>query len=147
MEKRAFEYNNKKYEILIPSVRQSMPLCNRVAVLLSPLVSTLTLDKDKGGLAVFGAALQKADPIAIDKLFMDAVAVAKLHCNGNQVNSEVTFEQHFGENRGDVYPVCGWVLWECVKDFFPQLEAFVPKAKAAAEKAFQSQMDGEPIGG
>ena len=147
MEKREYQLNNKTYQILTPPVRVSMPLCNRVAVLIAPALTSLGMDIAKGGKEAFASAISSCDPIAIDELFMDSIKAAKLHCAGMPVYDPVPFDQHFEKNKGDVYPVCVWVIWECVKDFFPQLGVFIPKMKEEAEKAFQSQMDGQPIGG
>ena len=128
--------------------RSAMPICNRTAVLIGGAVSTLRLDTVKeNGRESFSAALKSVDPLALDSLFMDAVGASKLVCDNASVNAPMDFEKHFSQFRGDVYPVCCWVLWETVKDFFPQLGTFAQVAKAAAEKAFQSQKDGRPITG
>jgi hypothetical protein len=140
MEKREMEINGNKYAMLIPAVRQSMPIANRVAVLLGGVLGSLGGDTAKGGMEKFSAAMSKVDPEDLDKIMMDSVPISKLVFDRNvSVNSSNDFERHFGQHRADVYPVCLWVVWECVKDFFPQLGGLVSTAKAAAESAFQSQ--------
>jgi len=145
MEKREYTYEGRLYQMLVPAVRQAMPLCNRVTVLLGPVVSTLKMDASgtSRGLEAFGQAIKSIDPAVLDSLLMDAMKTAKLCCHGAPISDPIPFEKHFGEYRGDVYPICIWCLWECVKDFFPQLGAFVQVAKAAAVKAFQSPPAGQ----
>jgi hypothetical protein len=115
-----------------------MSLSSRVAVLLGPVIATLGKEVASGSeketsLNAFGAALSGVDPLAIDKLFMDACSMAMLTVHENQaISTADDFERHFSNNRADVYPVMVWVLWECVKDFFPQLAAF---GQAAVTKA------------
>ena len=148
METRDFQHNGKLYRMLVPGVLVSMPLCNRVATMLGPVVTTLGAEaKVSGGLAAFGNALKAVDPVALQTLFMDVVMAAKLECDRRPISTVVDFEQHFGQCRADVYPVCMWCVWECVRDFFPQLGAFAQVAKAAAEKAFQSPPGGASTGG
>ena len=142
MEVREFNYNEKNYKMLLPRVRQCMQLSNRIAVLLGGVLGTLKKDSKDGGMEAFALALQGIDPEKVDAIFMDAVRESKLGCNGADLFNETGFERHFGQYRSDTYPVCAWCVWECVRDFFPQSGAFAQVAKAAAEKAFLSQMGG-----
>lgn len=147
MEKREYVIETRTYTMLVPPVRQSMPLCNRAASLIAPVLGTLNLDVNSGGRSAFSSAMSSVDPVQLDKLMMDAVLAGKLECDRTPVSTPNDFERHFSSYRSDVYPVCLWVLWECVKDFFPQLGAFAQTAKAAAEKFSGSLKDGGPIGG
>lgn len=147
METRTKEIETRKYQILQPAVRQSMPLCTRVAVLVGPVLTSLGKQVEQGGLQIFTQALQNVDPDKVDKLFMDAVLATHLCCNGESISDPVMFEKHFNAFRGDVYMVCCWVLWEVVKDFFPQAAAFSQIAKQAMAAAYKSQMDGQQTTG
>lgn len=139
MVRRDKEIGGKTYNMLLPSPRKAMPLCTRVAVLLGPAIGILGQQANGDGLAKFSAALQAVDPDKLDKLMMDAVEVAHLCCNGQPVSSQHEFEKHFDEHRSDTYIVCFWVVWECVRDFFPQLDAFIPAAKDKLAEAMASQ--------
>lgn len=140
MEKREKTINGRQYQMLLPAVRQSMPLCSRLTALVGPALGLLGADPTKGGLESFAAALRDVDPIKADVLFMDAVRASTLCFNSQQISDDLNFERHFSQFRGDVYPVCVWALWECVRDFFPQLAVFLQKFKAAM--ASLSQQDG-----
>lgn len=141
------EIGGKEYGIVLPPVRNCMLLANRVALLVGPLLPALKQESDSEGWAKLGGALQSVDPIKMDALFMDAVTQAKLCCDNASVSSPVTFEQHFGQYRGDVYQVALWCLWECISDFFPQLEGLTQVAVNAAMGAFQSPPGGRSSGG
>lgn len=143
MERRETQIGDKMYAILTPPVRKAMPLCTQVAVLVGPVFGTLAKDAKGGGMDAFATALQGVDPDKVDAIFMRAVQAAKLSCGKQPVFDEIDFERHFAENRSDVYHACAWTLWECVKDFFPQLHGFIQQGKEAVEKAaFQSPTDG-----
>lgn len=151
MERRDKVINEKTYQILVPSVRKSMPLCTRGAALLTPilgslvpLAKTLRSEANKQGWEMFSEALQdvKIDPEKLDKLFMDAVEASHLCCEGESISGSIAFEKHFTTHRGDVYQVCAWALWEVVKDFFPQLGAFSQIAKKAATEAASKYQKG-----
>ena len=124
-----------------------MPLCTRIAVLVGPVVTTLGTDVSKGGMDKFAAVLASVDAVEIDKLVMDAVVASKLSCGSSPISTEVNFERHFSDHRGEVYQVTLWVLWETVKDFFPQAETFTQMFKDNLSKASQSQTPGETITG
>lgn len=141
METRDFEYGEKNYKILLPPVRQCMQLANQIAILLGGVVGTLGKDAKDGGMKAFSEAIQGVDPQKLDEIFMVAVKRSKLSCGGEDVFTETGFERHFGQFRSNTYPVCGWCIWECVKDFFPQSGAFVHVAKQAAEKAYLFLME------
>lgn len=145
MQKRELKVNEKTYALILPAVRKVMPLCTRVAVLIGPTLLTLGKEAKTGGWEAFGSALTGVDPDKLDKLFMDAVEMTNLCCEGTPINTNLEFERHFSRYRGEVYQVCAWTLWECVRDFFPQLGAFTQIAKKhMAEAASKFQADGSP---
>jgi len=143
METRTFKHGDNEYAMLLPAPRPAMKLCNRVALLLGPALATLGKDLKEGGQDALGKALLGIDPDVVDALFMDAIKEAKVQYGSMNLADPILFTKHFDTNRGDIYPVCVWCLFECVKDFFPQLGAFAQVAKVAAEKAFQSPQDGK----
>ncbi len=124
MHKREKTIGESNYVILLPPVRQAMALCTRVAVLAGPALTTLSSDVSKGGMDQFAAALASVDAVELDKLIMDAVFASKLSCGSSPISTEINFERHFSSKRGEVYQVTLWVLWETVKDFFPQASIF-----------------------
>lgn len=130
MEKREKTINGRSYQMLLPAVRQSMPLCPRFTALVGPTFGVLGLNADRGGWEVFASVLQGLDPTKADALLMDAVRISNLCFNGQQISDDLNFERHFSQYRGDVYPVCVWALWECVRDFFPQWADFLQKIKS-----------------
>jgi len=143
MERRDKELNGKVYSILTPPVRQAMPLCTRVAVLLGPMLGSLNTDTKAGGWDKFAAAIQAVDPAKADALMMDALSISKLGCDGQSVCEPINFERHFDQHRSEVYQVMLWCLWECVKDFFPQLGAFTQIAQEAMKAASPFQKAGQ----
>lgn len=120
MQRRDNVIGTKTYSIILPPVRQAMPLCTRTAVLLGPLMGGLV----GSTLSRFTEAVSGVDPDAADKLLMDAVNAGHLCVNNQPISTVTDFEKHFDENRADVFPVLVWCLWEIVKDFFPNLAAF-----------------------
>lgn len=148
MQKRELRINGKTYALLLPAVRKCMPLCTRVALLIGPTLVSLGKEIKTGGMEAFGAALTGVDPDKLDKLSMEAVELSNLCCDNQSINTSIEFERHFSQHRGEVYQVCAWALWECVRDFFPQLEAFAQVAKKAAlEAVSKSLKDGPPTTG
>jgi len=148
MEKREKIINDRRYQLLVPPVRQAMPLCTRVAALLGPALGSLGGQADSGGWQNFTVALQTVDPVKTDACFMDAIKMTHLCFNNQSVSDDINFERHFGQFRADVYPVCVWALWECVRDFFPQLADFTQMVKAGqTAKESQSQTDGKTTTG
>lgn len=147
MERRDTQINDNAYAIILPPVRKAMPLCTQVAVLIGPALGTLGQDAQKGGMEKFAIALQSVDPDKLDALFMRAISISKLCCNSRPISEEIDFERHFSSNRRDVYHVSAWTLWECVKDFFPQLGNFTQQFKAKFDKEFQSPPDGQTTTG
>lgn len=157
--------NSRLYSILLPPVTQRLPLCNRTAVLLAPIISDgLGAATDKLSLngpvaeklkAIIGpalialtGALSKVDPLKADGLMMDAMAAAHLCCEGQPVSATTNFERHFSQYPEDVYQVLTWALWECVAPFFPKLEGSPLQAMAATAKAaFRSRTAGASTGG
>jgi hypothetical protein len=131
MEKRQKTINGRNYQLLVPSVRQAMPLCTRVATLLGPALGSLGGQADEGGWSRLGDALRAVDPLKTDACFMDAIKMTSFSFNSQLINDDLNFERHFNQFRGDVYPCCCWALWECVRDFFPQLPDFSQIVKAA----------------
>jgi hypothetical protein len=136
--------NDMQYQMIKPSVRLSMPICTKTAVLLGGVLGGLSSLTDAGadGLNKFSGAIASVDPIKLDALFMEAISAGHLHAQSKPISDQIAFEQHFTDRRGDVYQVCVWCLWEIVKDFFPQLGAFAQKAKKAAAESL-SRTDGQ----
>jgi len=147
--------------MLLPSPLQAMPLCNRVAILIGPLVGKVGSELKFNGsdtltsqtqsllgpmLNSFGSALQEVDPVKLTGILTDAAAAAKLCCEGQSVSGQVDFERHFNVYRADLYPALIWCVWESVKDFFPQLEGFIQVTRAAAVESL-SPKDGARTGG
>lgn len=129
MHKREKKIEDRLYQLLLPPVRQAMPLCSRLAVLIGPSLAILGKDANKKGLSEFTAVLSRVDPKELDILMMEAVMISKLCCDSEPISTEIDFGKHFSNLRGEVYPVTFWVLWECVKDFFPGAEAFTQIVK------------------
>lgn len=142
LESRKTKINDREYQMLTPSVRHSMPLCTKVAVLLGPVLSTLGDTSDGMAIQKLGKSLMEVDPEKLDALFMQAVSVGGLHYQGKNLSDSVQFETHFNEHKEDVYHASVWCLWECVKDFFPQLGAFTQQI-ANKVTEFQSQGAGQ----
>lgn len=146
--RRETEINGVKYIILLPPVRKVMPLCTRVSVLLTPILGTLGKDIKEGGMGKFADAVKSIDPDKLDAIFMRAVEISTLHAGTDTpIFTEIDFERHFDTHRDSVYQVMLWVLWECTRDFFPQVGGFAQKFKEKFAKEFQSQMDGETTTG
>ncbi len=159
MEKREKVVNDSTYSMLVPPVRPAMHLCTKVSVLIGPVLGSLIpmakslgtdvedagWDKFRLSLDDLGGVLDKVDPEKVDALFMEAISAAKLSCGGQTLCTEADFERHFMAHRGDVYPVSIWCLWECVRDFFPQLGAFAQTVKDKASKAVRVSLS--PQGG
>lgn len=139
------EINGGKYQILIPSARKSMKLAERSMLLIGPTFATLGMDA-KSGMSKFSTAIMSVDSEAVDSLLMSAASISNLSFEGRDISSdESKFDIHFQDKRKDVFPVLVWCLWENVKDFLPDLEAFGQILKATfgqtLEKA-QSQTNG-----
>jgi hypothetical protein len=147
MERRDTTINGGQYNMLLPPVRQAMPLCTKTAVLLGPLLGSLGGEAGKEGWAKFAEALQAVDPAKADALLMEAVTAGHLSYEGRPISGPVDFEAHFAQRRGDVFPAMAWVLWECVRDFFPELGTFAPLVQAAMAKASPSPTGGETTTG
>lgn len=143
MEKREKIINEKRYQLLLPSVRPAMDLCTRVATLVGPAIVSLGGKADINGWKGFSESLQSVDPLKLDLLFMDAIKVSMLTCDGKLINNDNDFERHFLSNRSDVYVVCAWALWECVRDFFPELTGFIQIFKDKMAEALKSQQAGQ----
>lgn len=147
MERRDTQINDKTYSILTPQVKKAMPLCTHTAVLLGPLLGMLGKDVNQNGLEKFATALQSVDPEKVDALFTRAVSISKLCCNNQPISDDIDFERHFSEHRSEVYQVCIWALWSCVKDFFPKLGNLDQKVQDAMDKGFKSQPAGQTTTG
>lgn len=143
MHKRETLVEDKSYSILLPPVRQAMPLCTRLSVLVGPVLATLGTEAGKGGMDKFASVVASVDAVELDALIMDAVIASKLSCGKKPISSEIDFERHFSNCRSSVYQVTLWVLWEVVKDFFPQALNFTQIFKDKFDKASQSQEPGE----
>jgi hypothetical protein len=166
----AVETRDKKigetlYQIILPPPTACVPICNRTAVLLAPVLSGglgasvegvlsagSVAEKIKNllgpALISMTSALSKADPDAANALMMDAIKTAHLCADGKAISVPATFDQHFGEHRSDTYPIMVWVLWECVKDFFPKPEGSTLQTTVKGTlAAFLSQTGGSQTGG
>lgn len=124
MEKRTKTINGREYALLLPPARKAMILCSKVAVLIGPSLASLGMDIKNAGWAKFAQAVAGIHPDRLDALFMEAVQISGLCYNNQPISTEIDFERHFGNYRGDIYMVCSWALMECVRDFFPQLPDF-----------------------
>lgn len=151
MQRRDYQLNDKLYSMLLPPVTQAMPLCSRSAVLIGAFAGLLAdvkgLAEDKTTkttqiLERLASTLKQVDPVAANDLMVDAVRVSHLTCDGTSISSEIDFERHFSNYRGEVFQVMIWCLWESVRDFFPELEGIVQVAKEAAKDMSQSQKVG-----
>lgn len=147
METRDKTVNERNYVLLLPAVREAMPLCSRVAVLLGPILTTLGSESGDKGMEKFAVALRGIDPIKLDALLMQAVLISKLTCESNSICSIIDFERHFSQYRNDTYQVIIWALWECVRDFFPQAGTFIQKVKIELQKVSVSPKDGQTNSG
>lgn len=146
LEKREKILGDNEYTIILPAVRVSMPLCSAVSVLIAPALTSLGGD-NADSLHALSQALATVDPEKVDDLLMRAVRASKLTCGDNKLTDKLHFQKHFAKNRADVYPVTMWVLWECVRDFFPQAETFSQMFKTTLGKEFQSQSAGKKTTG
>lgn len=140
MEVRKTVINGREYRMLLPPVRPAMQLSTRVSALLGPLIASLGSKITSGGWGVFAQALQSLDPDKVDSVLMEASVISKLSYVELLLSEGNNFELHFGQYRGDLYQALVWCLWETVRDFFPQLEAFIQTMKEAGvvEKALES---------
>ena len=120
MQKREKTINGRQYQMLLPPVRQAMPLCTRVAALLGPALGSIGNEANKDGWNKFSVALQAVDPDKVDKLIMDSVTISHLCFENKPISGEFDFNKHFDRYRSDTYQVCCWALWECVRDFLPE---------------------------
>lgn len=143
LEKRTTTVNDRMYQMILPPVRQAMPLCTEVAVLLGPVLATLGQEADAHALDKLSGALNVVDPVKVDALFMRAVKATHLCYNGQPISDVNDFERHFDPHRRDTYQVCVWCLWESVKDFFPELGAFTQKMDLSKVVASVSQKAGQ----
>ena len=155
----------KTYSIILPPVTQCVLLANRTAVLLSPVLAGGMGASTKGfgatgslaekiraimgpALVALTTAFTKVDPVQSHQLMMDAVYASHLCCENNPVSTPIDFDKHFETNRGHVYAVLTWTLWECVRDFFPSQEGSPLQAiMKTAKVAFQSLKGGAQTGG
>lgn len=147
METRSFKVNEKTYQMLRPAVEPAMMLCNKVSILLGPVMANLFQDS-KDGLALFASSIKAIDPGTLQVLIKEALKISMLECEGKTLSNKIEFEKHFDDDRGSIYPVCLRCLWECVKDFFPLPGTFGQKWLAKmAEKASLFQPGGKSTGG
>ena len=141
----------RKYQIIPPSVMQAQPLCTRSAALIGPSIAagagTLTKQANKEGWLQFASVLSGVDPDKLNALLMDAVKISSLCVNGKPISADKDYEFHFSQYRADVFPVCVWVLWGVVQDFFPQLVAFIQMFQAATAVGSPSPTDGQTTTG
>lgn len=138
MEVRERIFDGRSYSILLPPVTKAMAICNESAVLFGPLIGAVKTQVDSGGWQIMAMLLKSVDPSALDRLLMQVVQESKLTCDKVAICSPVTFDQHFDDKRSTLYPVCFWVLWECVKDFFGDWAALAQRVTEAVIKAAAS---------
>ena len=143
MERRDYTLNGKLYQMLLPPVAEVMPIVCRTGVLIGSLVGELTslrgqveADTDKADkidivLKTLGPIVGKINPVELNNLLMDTVRISNLCCDKAQISQPLDFERHFSSNRGDIFQVLLWCLWESVQDFFPQLGGIAQAAKKA----------------
>lgn len=143
IETRSTSIGDNQYGMMTPAPTVAMPLANRVALLLGPLLSTLSKEADNKGWEVFTSVLNGVDPDILQKLFMDSVKAGRLCVNNKPIFEQIPFDQHFSDFKSDTYPACIWCMWECIRDFFPQLEGIVQKATMKAKDALSSPPDGK----
>ena len=142
---RTREINGNEYQILIPSARKSMKLAEKASFLLGPIVATLGMNASDG-MGKLSMAISSVDSDAADSLLMSAASISNLSYEGGTIaDNDAKFESHFMNKRKDIFPVLIWCLWENVKDFLPDLEAFgqilTAKFGQALDKV-QSQKNG-----
>lgn len=139
------EIGGREYQILIPSARKSMKLAEKASLIMGPLIVPLFKDA-KQGMSNFSAALMGADSEAVDTLLMSAASTSNLSFEGKNIaDTESAFDIFFHDKRKDVFPVLTWCLWENIKDFLPDLEAYVQIIKArfgTMETGLKSQENG-----
>jgi hypothetical protein len=126
VDRREKEFGGRMYSILIPPPSVGIPLCTDVAVSIGPVIGGLSAMMSKGDDqgAVLSVLLRGIDSAAIDRMMMTSVEASKLTVDGIPICTKVTFDKHFSTCRGDIFPVCLWVLTEVIADFFPTLAAF-----------------------
>lgn len=159
MVKRTRSIGEKTYALLLPTPRDGMLLSLRTATIVGPGLTKLFAGLKISGLAAvspeerierikdvafkqFGEVLLGINPEVLDALLMDAAEKSKLSCDGKPICDAISFQQHFDENRADVFNVLFWALWECVHDFFPIPQEAIRVGLDAAKQALQSQQSG-----
>ena len=146
-ERRDKDINGKQYSLLLPSPKMAMKLCNKAVTVLAPLIGGLSAQIETGGLQVLSMMLRGVDSELLDEIFLRAVEISKLSCQGHVLSNLAEFEQHFDENRKDLYPACIWALWECVSDFLPDMTDLTSKMQNIMKAASQFQKDGQKTTG
>ena len=141
-ERRDKEINGKTYALLVPAVKPAFKLANRTAVVLAPLLGGFGANAASGGFEIFSMLLRGVDSEAVDEIFLRAVEISKLSCGKYTLSAIDQFEQHFSENRKDLYQACAWALWEIVSPFLPELDAIVSKMKTITNLASRFRTDG-----
>lgn len=147
MSERKNTIGKNHYTLILPPVRQAMAICTKVAVLVSSAMPLLLSETTEAGRQELSTAIAAIDPEKLDALFMEASNASRLTCDGKLISTDLVFAQHFDDCRGNVYPVMLWVLWECVRDFFPQAETFVQNMSTVFGKASPFLKDGKPTTG
>ncbi len=146
MQKRETTINGRQYQLMLPSVRTRMPLCTRTMALIGPALGAL--GGQEKTLTSFISSFQGFDPDKVDRLMMDAVRASSLSFDGKPICDDLHFEQHFSQCPKDVYQVCAWALWECVRDFLPDWADLTNLIKIGKEKmASESRKAGQTITG
>jgi hypothetical protein len=142
LEKREKQIGEHTYSMLLPPPSKAMAICNEAAVLFGPVLGAMSRQTGENGWEMFTLMLQQMEPEKLDRILMRAIEASKLTVNGTPICSQIPFDQHFNDNRSDLYPVCFWVLWESIVDFFPQLAAFTQTASQIIAQASKSPIVG-----
>lgn len=77
---------------------------------------------DAAAVAALGDIFSKCEPKTVAKLVQDIVGYATIH-RPSGAWEKVDLDGEFTENKGDIFPLCLWVLREVLGDFFSGLQA------------------------
>lgn len=160
MERRDKTINGRLYSILLPPPLKALPLCNKVGVLIAPILAKIGSQFKIGTgsaqeqaqkllapmLESLGEALQGLEPDKLSAVMTEAALISKLSYNEELIHQQSTFDKHFAQYPGDMYQVMIWCVWESVKDFFPEATAFFQIMKGVAKESISPQTGQETTG-
>lgn len=99
---------------------------DRLPVILGSRVEGATPEMramgDAAAVAALGDIFAKCEPRTVAKLIQDIVGYATIH-RPSGAWEKVDLDGEFTENKGDIFPLCLWVLREILGDFFSGLLA------------------------